>query len=196
MKKIFFFGFLAIIFSSCVTFKTQLLTPSNNHLNPKLPNLEVTQNGAGYSSEMEFNTEEKLYTIFKNEVRECIISAPSENSLGFIRPIIKSTTEQGGFGVAYLTGFTLGTLNLLGMPYGNFTTSINAQILILDKNEKVVWVKSYSTSKTIWAGFYYNSLKQPCIDNYSLEIFRKNILNEFRNDITYDYNNIISKLNK
>jgi hypothetical protein len=112
---------------------------------------------------------------------------------GFIKPIIKSTFVEGGFGVAYLTGFTLGTLNLLGMPYGNFTTSLNVQVLILDKKERIIWERKYSASKKVWAGFYYNALNQSCVDNTSLRMM-KNILNEVRNDIDYDKASINEKL--
>tara|TARA_B110001452_G_scaffold94359_1_gene77935 strand:- start:1800 stop:2384 length:585 start_codon:yes stop_codon:yes gene_type:complete len=194
MKNLFFFVILQSIISSCVSLNTELLKSSNDYLSPRLPYLEITSNRAGYTSEIEFNTEEKLYSLFKSEMKECIISSPTKEIKGYLKPIIKSTTEIGGLGLAYLSGLTLGALNLIGMPYGNFTTELSLQLYIVDENEKNFWSGTYSSSKVIWSGLYYNGLNQACINNTSLRMF-KELLREVRKELSYDYKKIISDLN-
>ena len=70
------------------------------------------------------------------------------------------------------------------MPVGGYGIDINVTFEIINNNEKRIWRKNYSESKTIRYGFY-TKFGDNWIANNSLELFRL-ILKNFNDDISKD----------
>lgn len=60
-------------------------------------------------------------------------------------------------GLAVLSGALLMIPNLLGMPVGSATATLEFDAFVKDINKEVLWKHTYSGRNTKWVGLYYNN---------------------------------------
>jgi S1-C subfamily serine protease len=182
--------------SCSIKFNTALLTPNDISINPRFTNLAIPD-ASSISVKSSYNPETtlgKLESLIEEDFEENILKF-DKSYKGYIIPEINANILVNGHGWAFLTGFTLGTLNLLGMPWNGFKISLNTEFTIRDINNNKVWKKRYFQEKQINVGFYYNAANQNCADNETLILLRS-ILDNFKRDLQKDLNEINEKLER
>ena len=182
--------------SCSIKFNTALLTPNDISINPRFTNLAIPD-ASSISVKSSYNPETtlgKLESLIEEDFEENILKF-DKSYKGYIIPKINANILVNGHGWAFLTGFTLGTLNLLGMPWNGFKISLNTEFTIRDINNNKVWKKRYFQEKQINVGFYYNAANQNCADNETLILLRS-ILDNFKRDLQKDLNEINEKLER
>ena len=114
-------------------------------------------------------------------------------SKGYLVPRIDCDIKEAGHGFAFLTGFTLGTLNLLGMPIAGRRIDVRARFTIEDGDNNIIWKRSYHDSHISYYGYWYGwgSAKA----NNTLHLLRK-ILLDLKEDISNDITIITEDLSK
>jgi hypothetical protein len=91
-------------------------------------------------------------TLFKRELRESITENSSSKYGSAVFRINTSDSGQGALGLAFLSGLTLITPNLVGMPFANYRTVLDVRLDIINSSgenissysavgESKVWVK-------------------------------------------------------
>ena len=187
MKKLLLLLLLPLVISSCSDqlFDSSLLNASQSVISPRLDlkllsdnSIEIT--GAGNRSWQQ-NAANNLEKLLIKEIRSNYISNSNQN-IGFIVPKIKVQAAESGLGLAFLSGFSLGLLNLIGMPIGGYTLTIYSTFEIYDNNQVLVWEKKYVESEKFRYGIYYKNLGINSVSNNSLKILKKT-LSDLNNDI-------------
>ena len=182
--------------SCSIKFNTALLTPNDISINPRFTNLAISD-ASSISVKSDYNPETtlgKLESLIEEDFEENILKF-DKSYKGYIIPEINANILANGYGWAFLTGFTLGTFNLLGMPWTGFQISLNTEFTIRDINNNKVWKKRYFQEKQVNVGFYYNAANQNCADNETLILLRS-ILDNFKRDLQKDLNEINEKLER
>jgi len=182
--------------SCSIKFHTELLTPNDISINPRFTNLAIPD-ALSISVKSSYNPETtlgKLESLIEEDFEENILKF-DESYRGYIIPEVNANILVNGYGWASLTGITLGTLNLLGMPWTGFKISLNTEFTIRDINDNKIWKKRYFQEKQVNVGFYYNAANQNCVDNETLILLRS-ILDNFKRDLQNDLNEINEKLEK
>lgn len=98
-----------------------------------------------------------------------------------------------GAGFTILSGLTLCTINLLGIPFGSYSTKMLVQVDIYDENENHVaqYTSSLNKSKK-WFAMYWGYSDAERVAHCTA--FKK-CMEEINNQIRYDYKNLVAKLN-
>lgn len=148
---------LLLVFSGCATtFDPLLLQPTAGSVNPQLPKLELQQNDAQIrtSEGQELTANSKFYTLLDREMPN--LCEMRGESYGYIDPAVTILESQIGWGYYAISGLTLWTINLLGFPIFTTTYVVEIDVKISDKNEDIIWRKTYYKKDKVTTGLYYN----------------------------------------
>ena len=187
MKKLLLLLLLPLVFSSCSDqlFDSSLLNASQSVISPRLDlkllsdnSIEIT--GAGNRSWQQ-NAANNLEKLLIKEIRSNYISNSNQN-IGFIVPKIKVQAVESGLGFGFLTGLSLGLLNLIGMPISGYTLTMYSTFEIYDNNQVLVWETKYVESEKFRYGMYHKNWGTNSVSNNSLKILKKTLSN-LNNDI-------------
>lgn len=158
---------------------------SNNPLAQKLPkmNIEWTSGGVVSGANVDF-----VKNIISNEINHNIIANTGQKQ-GAIEINYESIKLKQNPIFPFLSGFTLFTANILGMPFTTSKIDMALSFNILDKNGEILETFKYSTLKRGSVGFYYGKDASVCMVEAT-----KDIMKRFRDDVNLKYGNIIARL--
>jgi S1-C subfamily serine protease len=198
------------MFTSCdTTFNAMLLEPQDPGISPKLDIviyplknqiLCSKQYSQGFRTNTRFEwkdtekTKVRLTELLEDEIKTNFINSNSKYKKGYLKPKVELEVVKGGAAYSFLTGLTLGTSSILGLPIWTYKININARFEILDSDGNRIWSKRYTEKKLLFYGLYRNC-GENTINNKTLEIFSKILLN-LKEDISRDINDITEGLEK
>lgn len=185
-KKLFFIATVLCCFlSSCTTYKASMSQPTNNPIAQKLPKMDIEWFAGG---DVQGANTDFVKNIVRNEINHNVISSDGQKQ-GTIEVNCNKVHLKQSFGLAFLSGFTLFTFNLLGMPITNTTVDLDMSFNILNSNGEVIETYTYSTTKKSALGLYYGKDASVVIVEAAKEITKK-----FRDDVNSKNETIIAKL--
>lgn len=97
--------------------------------------------------------------------------------------------NNGSFGLQFLSGFTLGTLNLLGLPANKYTGVADIAVNIYNNNNNLI--ATYSSAKVVK---YYVAMWWGYSGSKARSLAYNNAFSEAVNDITTQISNDASRL--
>lgn len=185
MKKIFnVLLLLTCMLSSCTTYKSYMSEPNNNPLTQKLPQMGIEYlGGVVTGANVDF-----VKNIVSNEINHNIIGNTGERQ-GTIEVNYERIQLKQSIGLPFLSGFTLFTANILGMPITTTKIDMVISFKILDKNGRQIETFRYSTFKRGAMGLYYGKDASVCMVEAT-----KDIMKRFRDDVNLRFKNIIARL--
>lgn len=190
MKKIhFILGiiiYLIFTLSSCTTYKPYMSQASNNSIPEKLPKMPIewTNSGNVIGGQPDF-----IKTIVINEINTNVINNNNHSSLGKLEVKLDKFHLKQNLGLAFVSGLTLFSLNLLGMPIGSGKVDLDLTFNIYDANHSLIKTYYYSRNQKSAIGFYYGK----DVSVLACEV-TKSIIEQFKKDVTSDYSAIKVKL--
>ena len=187
MKKIILviFAALSCMFASCVSYNEAMSDPTNNPIREKLPKMDIDWYSGGNIQGVDVDF---VKNIIRGEINQNIISSTGQKT-GKIEVNCERIRLSQNFGLAYLSGLSLFSLNILGMPITITNVDMTLSFKILTPNDEVVENYRYSTKKSSPVALYYGKAAPVVVVDAT-----KEIMNRFRNDINADSEKIISKL--
>jgi hypothetical protein len=187
-RKIFITAVLVYILSSCSTYIP--LTPaSENPIAQKLPKMELEWNYGG-DIQGAYNYVDYVKNIARNEINKNIIAASGVKQ-GSIEVYCEKLHLRENLGFAVLSGITLFTANILGMPITIANIDMTLSFNILDKTGNIIDSRKYSVHKKNAVGLYYGKPSGECLVEAT-----KDIMQRYRDDLNSNSSNIIAKLNE
>lgn len=189
MKKKLFILFAAFssFFASCTTYKDFMSEPTSNPISEKFPRLEIDWYSGGdiIGTDVDF-----VKNIIRGEIYQNI-AAPSGSKSGTIEVRCEKIHVKQNLVFAFLSGFTLFSANILGMPYTITNVDMTLAFTISNTQGEEIGSYRYSAQKNSAIGFYYGKDAKVCLVEAT-----KDIMKRFRNDMNADGERITSKLNK
>ena len=187
MKKYLWIILLLVscILHGCATYQAAMSNPSNDPINQKLPKMGIEYYVGGdiVGANVDF-----IKNIVNGEIQNNIINNTGQKrgtiEVKFDRVHLTSNTA-----LAFLSGFTLFTANLLGMPISVYSADLTVSFNILNSNSDVIDTHTYSAQKKSAFGLYYGKDASICMLEATKEIMKR-----FRDDINYNSERIISNL--
>lgn len=185
MKKFLIITAIGCILSSCTLYKPIMSSATNNPIDEKLPKMEVEWNAGGdiVGANADF-----VKNIVRNEISANIISDEGQNQ-GKIEVNCKKLHIKQNLGLAFLSGLTIFSANILGMPITSTNVDLVLDIRIIDANGIVLNKYEYATTKRAALGLYYGKDPSVCMVEATKELMKK-----FRDDINADTGNLIAQL--
>ncbi len=180
MKKVLFIlvlTFVLVLVGCTTTFDISNLQPNSYSLEKKLPNLEVLsdETTTTLGSTESVSTSSYVYTVFKREL---------------VSNVLDTTTEKKGSIEMVITYHDL-SIGILGK--GKITMEI--EINIYDKNEKLVWNRTYHG---VEGGIMINNslyhTDTGAIDTLTVRLEHK-LIDMFKDDVAREYDTIVKYLN-
>ena len=226
MKKVIILLIPFIVFTSCATFKMSDLKPYpiNKTLLPALePRVDVPSiesaftlgqtigASSGYASKLGNNSVlgtaitssqiskdprvQDAITIFDRDVKDNITN-PYGDRKGYILGKIAAGENSSGIGWAFMSGFTLGVWNLLGMPISHWVTTLDVEVEIYNLSEKLIRRYNAQCRHETWNALYYGyGLNMVAAKRKAaLEAFKCS-MNKIKEQIESDAKDIIKELN-
>lgn len=191
MKKILliFITVTTCLLTSCTTYQTVMSEPTHNPINQKLPKMEIQYYSGGdiLIADQRANVE-FVKNIINSEINQNIIT-PTGQKQGSIEVKFDRVHLKQNLIFPFLSGFTLFSANLLGMPYTINTVDMTIYFNLLNTNGEIIDTYRYSTHKKAPLAFYYGQDAQVCMVEAT-----KNIMKQFRDDMNSNSANIIAKL--
>lgn len=172
-----------LLLSSCTAYKSGMETADYNPLSKKLPLLEYYYSINGYNSDIKSNV---LKLAIKSELEKNMMQKTGL-PMGTLLVECEKLDEDMNLVLPILSGLSLFSWNLLGMPIGVGKINMEMSFTIKSLNGTIVRKYNYAQSGYYTLAFYYgedNNVK-------ALKLCRK-ILDEFRNDVKRDYDLICS----
>lgn len=132
--------------------------------------------------------------IFERDVRNNICLTGDVSAGYAICKIAAAATNSGGLGYAFLSGCTLGLLNLCGMPAAVSKMDLDVEVELRDiHNNTIGRYQGYGTGTAYWAAWWgYDSASFTRVSN--IEAF-KMAMQSIKNNINRDAPRLIRKLN-
>lgn len=221
MKKLYFVTLvMLILFSSCRTVNLAEFKPTGQ-INPLLPALEAEfdlysldklfpnhqlTDASFTSASVDMNaqtvnitkinhvdaTPNDLITLFDREVKSNITN-PYGKKYGRIICRVAATDERGTYLLRLLSAFSLGTLNVLGMPYNINKNQIDIDVEILNNNNDLVGrytaIGKGRKNSSLYHGYGYFTAKRLAY----VEAF-KDAMTDIKKQIDADHERIIEGL--
>lgn len=132
-------------------------------------------------------------TIFDRDVKDNITD-PFGDSKGFILCKINASNKKTKMGWAVLSGFTLLIPNIFGMPIGAYKITLDVDIEIYNKDQRLIGRYNANASNKKYMAAYWGYGKD--VERVAnIMAFRK-VMNKIKIEIERDYDNLISKLDK
>lgn len=177
---------IGYLLSGCTTYKAYMSEATNDPLTTKLPKLgfEWYTSGNVQGVNVDF-----VKNIVRNEINKNMINS-SNAQQGTIEVNCEKLQLKQNLMFSALSGFTLFTANLLGMPFTTSEVNITLSFKILDTENNLINTYKYSSSKKSALGFYYGKDATVCLIEAT-----KDIMKQFRTEISPNVPELIVKLN-
>ena len=188
-------------FNSCSdqVFNNLLLQTQESGISPKLDlsgTYEIQNFTRGDATGWTTRTKYRIEELLTEEINTNYLSKNKYKKGNLTAKInYEGGLTGGSFFQSFMTGFTLGILNVFGMPVGTYRLNLNATFEITANNGERIWKKNYSESKSYGFGLYKKNYGPNSVDNNSLNLFRK-ILSNFNNDLSKNISSISDQLSK
>lgn len=182
---------LTCLFTSCTTYQAVMSEPTHNPINPKLPKMEIDYFSGGdiliadQSANLDF-----IKNVINGEIQKNITTSAGQKQ-GTIEVKYDKVHLTQNIALAWLSGFTLFSANLLGMPFTITDVDMTLSFNILNANDEVIDAFRYSTHKKSALGFYYGKDARVCMVEAT-----KDIMKRFRDDVNSNSEKIIARLEK
>lgn len=186
MKK-YFFIIIAVttyIFTSCTTYQAFMSEPTNNPISEKLPRMDINW----YSGDCQGVNVDFVKNIVNGELNQNIISTAGQKQ-GSIEVKFDKIHAKQNLIFPFLSGLTLFSFNLLGMPYTITDIDMTLSFNILNSQGEVIGTQRYSSQKRSPLALYYGKDANVCLVEAT-----KDIMKRFRDDINANRSTIMAKL--
>lgn len=182
----------SLLLLSCRTLYNPSMLQVKTDPNPVLlKKLEITRPAEQVGNTKTISTSAPVFTIFERNIETNWMETETDKTYGKIEIISISTYDKIPLFFPILSGLTLYTFNLLGMP--NYTQKFTAEydIIISDINGKRIQKYNYTGKSKTTHGWYYGK------DGTTVGIEAiKDVMNQFNNDLKRDAKMINEKLEK
>lgn len=185
MKKILFTTILCCVISSCTVYKPYMSEASKEPIAQKLPKMEFEWYAGG---DVQGANVDFVKNIVRNEIVGNLIADEGQKQ-GTIEVNCKKLHIKQNFGLAFMSGFTVFSLNLLGMPITTSRVDMVLSFKILDANGSTLSTHEYSSLKKSALGIYYGKDASVCAVEAT-----KDIMKQFRDDVNLNSSVLIAKL--
>lgn len=187
MKRILYVILVSTLFlSSCQVYKPGMESAQYDPLPIKLGNLDYNfthENVSGGNPQF-------IDNIISSEIRKNVIQEGDGQIRGSLSVNCYKMYIKQDLILSFLSGFTLFTANLLGMPFTTSKADIGLEFMIKDVNNKTIKTYIYEKSDKSSLGFYYGKDVNILVIDIT-----KNILKQFERDLTNDASNLMTQLN-
>lgn len=175
-----------LLLSSCTVYKSGMEIAEYNPLPNKLPVLEYDYSSVKLPTGMPHP--DILKQAAKSELEKNMMQQTGL-PVGTLLVKCEKLDVKGNKFLPALSGITFFALNILGMPMGEGEIDMEMSFIIKSLNGTVVKKYSYAQFGRVTFGLYYG-------EDYEVKILSlcRKILDEFRHDVTRDYDLICSAL--
>lgn len=152
MKKTIFYLTLCALLTSCVAWDPSMIGAVESPITPKLLTLERRMEDMSNATVITSGDEMKLFT---EEVETNLID-PYGDKYGYIA--LKThvlDSKDGALGLGLLSAYTLTIPNLFGMPFGIYGYTIDVEMRVMDRENRLV-AKYSATGKSRVRVAYFN----------------------------------------
>ena len=188
--------FSLFLLMGCKTFDTTLLQASDKTIVPKIVRLSFesrSEQTLAVRPANTLDTNSYMYTVFRRELPNFIEQRGDEKGRISIEIIDATITHNWTWAV--LSGLFLLIPNIVGMPWDSYYTRLEFEVTIYNLKNEIVWNKAYSGRSR---SFYDNIFGAYSGDDggatLMIELF-KNKLNELKQDLQIEVNEINNILN-
>lgn len=186
-KKNLILVVVCYILSSCTTYKPFMSDASKDPMTHKLPKMEFEWFPGG---DIQGANVDFVKNIVRNEINKNIITESGAKQ-GSIEVNCEKLHLRQNLALSYLSGLTLFSANILGMPITTTNIDMTLSFNILDATGNIIDSRRYSVNKKSAMGFYYGKDASVCMVEAT-----KDIMKRFRDDVNSNSNNIIAKLDE
>ena len=128
-------------------------------------------------------------TIVQNEVNKNIIDKTTGSPVGRLEVDLDKFNLNFGWGMYFVSAFTLFTTNILGVPLMVPSTEIGLTFKIYDSQDNLIKSYSYTEKKKNAMGFYYGKDASVLACEAT-----KSIIERFKKELTSDVSTVVAKL--
>jgi len=133
MKKIALLFIISVLIFGCRSWSPMSMEQEKAPVNPQIPSLQLYA-GTEYYTEILSETE---FRLFRQEMEENIMN-PYGDKFGSAFYSSRIVDEKSGMGFIVLSGLSLYTLNLVGLPMHRINRTIEIEIRILDLKGRLI----------------------------------------------------------
>lgn len=188
MKKLSIIALLLCsMLSSCTTYKASMSEASKEPIAQKLPKMDFEWFSGG---DVQGANVDFVKNIVRNEINHNIISDEGTKQ-GTIEVNCEKLHLKQSMALPFLSGFTLFTANIFGMPITSTKVEMKLAFKILDTNGQVIDTGVFTTEKKSSLGFYYGKDASTCLVEAT-----KDLMKQFKDKIAPQASNLIDKLEK
>lgn len=187
MKKIILITVLGCLLQGCATYKAYMSEASKDPLPQQLPRMEFDWFSSG---NVKGANEDFVKTIVRNEINQNIISQTGLKQ-GRIEVKCEQLSLKSNMALPFLSGLTLFSFNLLGMPFSTSQADVSLLFSIVDASGTTIDTFKYTASKKSAAGLYYGKDASICMVEATKEVMKK-----FRDDVNSKSSILIAKLDE
>jgi hypothetical protein len=133
MKKITILFLVSVLVFGCRSWSPMSIEQEKAPINPQIPSLQLYA-GTEYYTEILSETE---FRLFRQEMEENVMN-PYGDKYGSAFYSSRIVDEKSGMGFIILSGISLYTLNLVGLPMHRINRTIEIEIRILDLKGRLI----------------------------------------------------------
>lgn len=133
MKKITLLFLVSVLIFGCRSWTPMSIEQEKAPINPQIPSLQLYA-GTEYYTEILSETE---FRLFRQEMEENIMN-PYGDKYGSAFYSSRVVDEKSGMGFIVLSGLSLYTLNIVGLPMHRINRTIEIEIRILDLKGRLI----------------------------------------------------------
>ncbi|HAW51849.1 MAG TPA: hypothetical protein DCX54_05895 [Flavobacteriales bacterium] len=184
----------------CKSFEPTLLNPDGTVFNPKLPSMEaVVENNlvaiVNSGGQTIGANPQDVRTYFDREVKE-LMTDPYNDKAGVLLLNVNTIENKHQFiGYMMASVYTISLFNVLGGPYSVSKSSVEVEIEVLNKNNRLIGSYRGNGSAKLHQGYYsktnYNQVDQQRI-SYLKAV--KNAVQDAKSKLIPDLDRLISEL--
>ena len=178
------FAVLSCILTSCTTYQAIMSEPTNNPIREKLPRMDIDF----YAGDVQGANVDFVKNIVRGEINQNIVASSGQRQ-GTIEVNCERVYLKQNLALAYVSGLSLLSLNILGMPFSISNVDVTLSFKLLNTQGEVVDNYRYSSHKSSALGFYYGKDASVCLVEAT-----KDIMKRFRDDVYSNNADLIAKL--
>lgn len=190
MKKLALLFFVSVLIVGCRSWSPISLEQEKAPINPQIPNLQLYA-GTEYYTEILSETE---FRLFRQEMEENIMN-PYGDKFGSAIYSSRVVENKSGMGYIILSGLSLYTLNLVGLPMHRINRTIEIEIRIIDLKGRLIGKYTARGTGKASIGLYYGFNWTSAYDKVLYESITE-ALSDIRTSIDEDSERIKTELLK
>ena len=175
-----------VALSSCTTYKESMVKTTNPPLLHKLPIAQLDVKASCFIQGEDLNIIEKT---IRDEMENNILSSENCSNNVRIEAICDKYALSESLLFPILSGASLFTLNVVGMPIFKHRFDVRFKFDIIDNNDKVIKSYKYNVTDKSVVGFYYGRNERVVLVDVT-----KKAITDFRKDIERDALYITEKI--